>query len=325
MLNVAVYGLGWWGAVLVKSVQGRSDKIRFTKGIVRDPAKYRDIAAQTGLSLTSSYDEVLRDPAIGAIVLAVPHTLHHDLILAAAKAGKHVFVEKPLALTRADAQSAVDACRAAGVTLGVGFNRRYAPAVQEMARRVRAGEIGDVLHLEGQQSVPIGFGLKPGNWRAVRGETPGGAMTLLGIHILDSMIHVAGLVQTVYATSERKKTPAEVDDCTTMHLRFASGATGFLASISVTAEFRRLQVFGTKGWIEIRSDNEITVKGIEAAPATTYRYPEADKERGVLEAFADAVAARKGFVMPAEELVNGIAVLEAIGRSAANGQPVQLR
>ena len=323
MLSAAVVGLGWWGGVLVKSVQGKSDKIRFSKAVVRDPAKARDLAAGAGLALTTSLAEVLEDRAIDAIVLAVPHTLHHDLILQATRAGKHVFVEKPLALTRAHAESAVEACRAAGVTLGVGFNRRYAPAVRELVRRIQAGEIGEILHLEGQQSVPLGFGLKPGNWRALRGETPGGAMTLLGIHTLDSMIFAAGLVNSVHATSERRKTAAEVDDTTTLHLRFAGGATGFLASLSVTPEFRRLHVFGTKGWIELRSDHEITVKAIEGPPAT-YRYPEADKERGVLEGFADAVAARASFAIPADELVNGIAVLEAIGASAVSGQAVAI-
>ena len=328
MLHAAVVGLGWWGGVLVNSVQGGQDrkpseKIRFVAGVARDLAKYEGFADRTGLPLFDNLAEVLRDPNIHAIVLATPHSAHHAQIVAVAKAGKHVFVEKPLALTRADAASAVAACREAGVSLAVGFNRRYAPAVVEMARRIKAGEIGDLVHLEGHQSVPIGFKMNAANWRGDPKDAPAGPMTPLGIHTLDGMISLAGPVCNVHAFSERRKVSVAADDTTSMHLRFANGVTGYMASSTITGEYRRLFATGTKGWIELRSDVEITVRGLEGAP-TTYRYPEVDKERALLEAFADTVAAKRACLMPADELVNGIAVLEAIVRSAATGQAVTI-
>ena len=93
----------------------------------------------------SSYGDVLADPNIDAIVLATPHSQHHAQILRAARAGKHVFVEKPITLTRKTPKRRSAACRAAGVTLGMGFNRRFAPAFAEVVRRVRAGDVGEVV------------------------------------------------------------------------------------------------------------------------------------------------------------------------------------
>ncbi|MFN7086534.1 MAG: Gfo/Idh/MocA family protein [Burkholderiales bacterium] len=321
-IKVALCGLGRWGEHLIDALRG-SDKLRFVAGVTRDPDRHRDLAARTGIALVADYDAALRDPAIDAVVLATPHSRHHQQIVAAARAGKHVFTEKPLTLTRASAQDAVDACRRAGVTLGLGFNRRHAPAFVEMMRRIRAGEIGEMLHIEGQFSGPTGYRLKAGNWRATRAEAPGGGMTARGIHTLDAMIQIGGLVSTVYAHSDRRKLPADIDidDTTSMLLRFESGITGYLATIFVTGEFWRVHAFGTAGWLEMRGDTELIACALEGAPQTV-SLPKVDKERAVLEAFADAVAAGKPFTVPPEEAVNGIAVLEAIVASAGSGKPV---
>lgn len=231
-----------------------------------------------------------------------------------------------MTLTRKAAEKAVEACRAAGITLGLGFNRRYTPAFVEVMRRIHAGEIGDVLHLEGQHSGPTGYRLKAGNWRATRAEAPAGGMTARGIHTLDSMIHIAGLVSTVYAYSDRRKLPADVDmdDTTSMLLEFAGGVTGYLGTVFVTGELWRVHVFGSKGWLEMRGDNELIARRLEGAPERI-TLPAVDREQVTLEAFADAVAARKPFVVPPQEAVNGIAVLEAIVSSAAKGKPVKIQ
>jgi predicted dehydrogenase len=164
MLNAAIYGLGRWGNRLVESVQG-SSKIRIVKGISRDPAKHKAFSEKTGVKVVSSYGRVLKDPEIGAVILATPHSLHLKQIAQAAKAGKHVFVEKPMTLTRKTAEKAVAAARAAGITLGIGLNRRHAPSFVEMMSRIRAGAIGDVLHVEAAHSGPTGYGLTPASWR----------------------------------------------------------------------------------------------------------------------------------------------------------------
>ena len=312
MLNVAIYGMGNWGSRLIESVQGKSDKIKFTHGITRDPAAHRASADQYGIALSSNYADVLRDPKVDAVLIATPHSLHCQHIVEAARAGKHVFAEKPITLTAATAQQAVDATQAAGVTLGLGFNRRYAPAFVEMKRRILAGEIGEVLHIEGQHSGPSGYKLQR-NWRATRAESPAGSMAPRGIHTLDSMINIGGLVSEVYAHSARRKlqAPIDMDDTTSMLLKFKNGITGYFSTIFVTGELWRVHAFGTQGWIEMRGDTELITRGLEGDPQRIL-LPVVDKERAELEAFADAVAAKQPYMVPPEQAVNGIAVIEAV-------------
>lgn len=325
MLRAAIYGLGRWGQRLLESVQS-SDNIRITTGISRDPAKHAELAQRCGLRVVSSYARVLNDPQIDAVILATPHSQHAAQIVQAAKAGKHVFVEKPFTLTRASAERAIDACKDAGVTLVLGFNRRFAPSFVEMMRRIEAGDIGRVVHVEGQNSGGTGHGLKPGYWRSTRKEAPGGGMTARGVHALDCMIRIAGHVATVYASSQKLCLPDEIDidDTTTMLLKFANGASGCLTSVFVTGDYWRVQALGTKGWLELRSDTELVARGL-SGPAQTMSFPAVDRERAELEAFAGAVAAGEKFLVSPADIVNGVAVLEAIEKSSVRGRPIQIR
>ena len=324
MLKAAIHGVGRWGATLVQSVQG-SDRIRIVKGVSRDPARQAEFTEKTGIALVKDFADVLADPQIDAVILATPHSHHHRQIVEAARAGKHVFVEKPLTLTRTTAEDAIAACRKGGVTFGLGFNRRHAPSYLELMRRIRAGEIGDVLHIEAQHSGPTGYRLQPGNWRSTRAEAPAGGMTARGIHTLDAMISIAGPATSVFAFSDKRKLPGNIDmdDTTSMLLRFSGGATGYLGTIFVTAELYRVHVFGSKGWLEARGDTRVVSCGLDGAQQNI-DLPPADKERAVLEAFADAVAARQPFMVPPAEAVNGIAVLEGIVASAQSGAPVSI-
>ena len=325
MLNAAIYGLGRWGNRLTESVQG-SDKIRVVKAVTRTPDNHKDYAQKYGIKVLSSYGRVLNDPEIGAIILATVHSDHVKQIIQAAKAGKHVFVEKPFTLTRKTAEKAVEACRAAGVTLSVGFNRRFAPSFVEMMNRIRAGQIGKVLHVEAAHSGPTGYGLKPGGWRSDRAEAPGGGMTARGVHALDAMIQIAGPVTSVYAFSDNRNLPegVDMDDTTTMLMKHASGATGYLSALFTTAELYRVHAMGTKGWLELRSDTELTFRGLEGPPEKI-TLQAVDKEKAELEAFADAVAAKKPFVVPPEEAINNSAVLEAIELSAKRGKAIAIK
>jgi predicted dehydrogenase len=139
------------------------------------------------------------------------------------------------------------------------------------------------------------------------------------------MIEIAGLVRSVYAFSERRALAAELelDDTTSMLLKFADGATGYLGTVFVTGELYRVHAFGTRGWLELRGDTELLACGLDGAPERI-TFPAADKEKAALEAFADAVGERRPFMVPPEQAVNGIAVLEAIVVSAERGQPVSL-
>jgi predicted dehydrogenase len=323
MLQAAICGAGHWGTRLIEAVQGKSDKIRFAAAVTRNPAARRDLAASFGLRLTASYAEVLADRAIGAVVLATPHSQHAAEIAAAARAGKHVFVEKPFTLTRESAEEALAACRDAGVTLAVGFNRRHAPAYVALARRVAAGEIGTLRHIEGQFSGPPSYQTEPDNWRSNQVESPGGAMTARGVHVIDSMVNVAGPVQTVFAFSERLQHTIDVDDTTVCLLRLAGGATGMLATLHATSPFYRIHAFGSEGALEMRGETELNAFTLEGQVTRT-TFDAVDKERAELDAFADAVANGVRFTIAPNEIVNVVAATEAVAESARSGKPIAI-
>src|SRR5688572_726596 len=201
MIDAAIVGMGRWGQRLVESVQGKSERIRFTAGTTRSLDKVGDFAARHGIALHADYLSILRDPAIHAVVLATPHTRHSDQVEQAALAGKHVFVEKPFTLDRASAERAAEACKHAQRVLAVGFNRRFRPALREVQRMVRAGELGILLHLEGQWSGSTPPWRAADSWRHNDVESPAGGMTPKGIHVIDAMIALAGPVASVYAQS----------------------------------------------------------------------------------------------------------------------------
>src|SRR5262245_43489271 len=140
MIRAGIVGLGWWGKTLVESVQGTSDIIQFVAGAARNISPdLKAFGELHQLRPAQSLDELLKDPVVDAIVLATPHSLHSSQVIAAAKAGKHVFSEKPFALTRTEAEEAVNAVRTAGVTLGLGYNRRFHPEMVKLRERIRSG------------------------------------------------------------------------------------------------------------------------------------------------------------------------------------------
>jgi len=171
VIDAAIVGLGRWGRGLVESVQGNSEKLRFVVGV--DPATdgAREFAAKHRFKLVPSLDEALADLALAAVVIATPHSLHRPQVLAAARAGKHVFCEKPLALTRADAEAMLQACARASVVLGVGHNRRWWPTMRELKSVVESGRLGTLLHLEGHNSNENSNAVT-GGWRTLESNRP---------------------------------------------------------------------------------------------------------------------------------------------------------
>ena len=144
MINAAIVGLGWWGKTLVESAQG-SDAIRFVAvGTRAVSPEIKTCADDQKLRVVEGFEALLTDKKLDAIVLATPHSIHARQVIAAAQAGKHVFCEKPFALTKNDAEAAVDATRRAGVTLGLGYNRRFHPEMTKLRERIQSGGLGTV-------------------------------------------------------------------------------------------------------------------------------------------------------------------------------------
>lgn len=325
MLNAAICGLGRWGRTLVDSVQGKSETIRFVAGAAGSPDRHRDYCTDKALRLFDDYDALLADPEIEAIVLATPHSVHADQVVAAAATGRPVYAEKPFALHGADAARAVAACERAGVVLACGFNRRFQPNFMALDDAVRSDELGQILHIEGQFSGPTGLTLQPDYWRATRVENPGGSMGPRGIHFLDMMIQLAGSeVKQLFCYSENRVIAAEMDDTTSMLMRFSNGLTGYLSTIFATGEYSRLQVIGTKGWLELRGKDHLA--GCDVAGKRTEQVLDSgDTVRASLEGFAAAVSGVSSFPVTHDQLIQGVAAHEAIGIVAgAGGGPIEV-
>ena len=323
MIDAAIVGLGRWGRALVESVQGKSDKLRFVLGVEPDASGARDFAAKHNFKLSADYADAHSDLAIGAVVLATPHSLHLEQVLAAARAGKQVFCEKPLALTEADARKMVEACERAGVVLGVGHNRRWWPAMRELKRLVDAGEIGTLLHIEGHNSNENSNQVASG-WRALPAESPGGGMTGAGLHALDAMLSIAGPVRRVQAQLLERKPPPAPHDTASAMLEFESGASGLLATVRATPFYWRVHAFGTLGNAEVLGETELVLR-MSGKPARRVALAPADSLYAELEAFADAAGKRAPFPVAPAQMLQTVAAFEAVVRAleatAARSRP----
>lgn len=330
MITAAIVGLGWWGQSLVNSVQG-SDAIRFTLAHTRNHATVGAYCAERGLTWVADLDTILRDPAIQAVVFATPHSTHTAQIAQAATAGKHVFVEKPFALTLADGQASIAAATRAGIVLGVGFNRRFHPSMRLLKQAVR-DRLGTIATISGEQTATHGLSLTPDAWRAQATESPGGAMTAIGVHLIDGMIDLNGPIEEVYARVARRAATA-ADDTTDILLRFANGASGHVFCSTAATPNYRMAAYGTGGFAEILGHPMATFRLVPSATGSSQAAHRATGETEVvetpgfnmltaeLEAFADAIMANRPFPTPLSEVLHGVATFEAILRSAASGRP----
>ena len=309
MIDAAIVGLGRWGRSLVESVQGKSDKMRFALGVEPQAGAAREFCARHRLELVA-FDEALADRSVPALVLATPHSLHLPQALAAARAGKHVFCEKPLALTRADAERMLEACQRAGVILGAGHNRRWWPAMRELARLVAAGELGLLLHIEGHNSNENSNAVA-GGWRTLPSESPGGGMTGAGLHALDAMVGIAGPVTRVQAQLLERKPPPAPQDSAAALLEFESGVSGLIATVRATPFYWRVHAFGTQGNAEVLGETELVLR-MSGARAERRTLAPVDSLRAELEAFADAVEGRAAFPVSPAQMLDTVAAFERV-------------
>ena len=322
MIHAAIVGLGRWGRNLVGSVQGRSGQLRFTHAVVKRLDAALDFAAQHGIELTDDYGRVLSDARVQAVVLATPHSQHTAQLVAAAAAGKAVFCEKPLALKRADAARAIEACQHRGVPLGLGYNKRFWPSMRELKRIVASGALGEILHVEVHFSNET-TGRFYGGWRGESTESPAGGLTATGVHVLDAFIDLAGPVRLVSAQLLDHGSGPEPLDSLTVVIEFANRVGGTLACVRSTAQFWRVHVFGRNGSAEALEDTDLVVRMAGAAPQRR-TFEGVDALRLELEAFAHSVATGASYPIPYGQMLDSVAALEAIAESLATGGPIVL-
>ena len=221
------------------------------------------------------------------------------------------------------------------MTLGVGYNWRHQPALQAIRRMIDDGTLGRVLHLEGNFCGASAYRFPRGHWRHDSAEGPAGGMTGRGVHVVDAMLYLAGPVAQVTAQSYRLVQDFGMDDTTSMLLRFAGGATGYVGTVIATAETWRLQVFGSKAWVEVGDVEHLhtwELKLCRLDPDNIaakqrpeiLRFPPTSTERAELEHFAAAAEAQAALVLPDGDAVHNVALLEAILASARTQAPVRL-
>ena len=323
-LRIAVVGLGWWGKVIVPLAR-TSAKLRVVAVADPDPAA-ADFAEQQKVPLARSYEDVLRNPEVQGVVLCTPHTLHTDQIERAANAGKHVFCEKPLSLSRADVLRAVAACNAARVSLAVGHEKRFEPPIQELMRMVKSGELGTPLQIEANFVQDKFLSLPPDNWRLSAKEAPAGPMTATGIHLLDLSVGVMGPARRVFASVKTLGSQLKNGDTLGILVDFERGGNALLSAVLATPFDGRFAVYGSKGWAEVRDKaHPESPRGwtltthIRGDEKQTRDYPPAKAVLANLEAFADAASGVAAYPVPQAEMIANVSALEAIFRSAASG------
>jgi predicted dehydrogenase len=336
MINAAVIGLGTWGKTMVESLAGGSDVIRFTTLQTRTvKPDVEAFAKQYSLQTATSFEAVLSDPKIDAVVLATPPSGHMKQIVAVAAAGKHVYCEKPFTFSKAEAETAVNAVLKANRVIGVGYNRRFHPEMVKLRERIRAGDLGIIQHIEANMTYPNALMLPPTAWRSQKAEAPLGGLGPMGVHAIDGMIDLVGEVDQVYCQSFARVAQTGTDDTTSMLFRMKQGMSGYLGTMTTTGAGFSLQVFGSKGWQRLEGVTHVAgapseerrtrqfgsckfqpVKG----PLETWEAEKLDIVRATFDAFARACEGGPPFRIPPEQIVHCAAVSEALIRSAASGQ-----
>ncbi|MEP9353525.1 Gfo/Idh/MocA family oxidoreductase [Xanthobacter sp. KR7-65] len=328
MLEVGLAGLGWWGSVMLQALAG-SAHVRIVAAADPDPAKAA-VAARHSVRFVPNVEALLADPELQGIILCTPQDGHAGQIVAAAMAGKHVFCEKPLCLTRADAERAVAACAAHGRVLGVGHERRFEPPMVDLMARIAGGDLGTILQLEANFSQDKFLALPPGGWRTSR-SNPVGPATATGVHLIDLATAILGPADHVLANLATLATDFENGDTLAMSIRFASGANALLSAILATPFDGRVAVYGSAGWAEVRdkahpehSEGWIATYVRRGQPREQIEYPAAGAVRANVEAFAIAAGGGPPYPIATGQMIDTVAALEAVFASAATGQPARV-
>lgn len=331
MINAALVGMGWWGKNIANAVQHKSTEICFKLGITKEIEPTRAFADGHGMALGDDLQIALKHPEIQAIVLATPHSLHAQQIIAAANAGKHVFCEKPLTLTLKEAKSAIAACAQNNVVLAVGQNKHFWPSMQKLRELVQSGILGQILHIEGHYSNEHSTKFFA-DWRESPSESPAGGLTGTGIHMIEAFVNLIGPAQSVTAMVASLRTGPDPRDATSVIVKFKNGLNGYFAMVRATPLFWRVHVFGDQASIEASGENEVIVR-YKGGRIERFTMPAIDSIKAEFDAFGRAIPTQ--FHTPLDsnrvttpypisplQMAQTIAMFESIVTSVNNEQTV---
>jgi len=324
-VGIALIGMGWWGQKMLAVLQAAPADIRVVRAVEPNLETVQAKCAEKGIPLSASYADALSDPKVEAVVLATPHSLHEAQIAQAVAAGKHVFCEKPLALTKAGAVKAVALCRNAGVVLGMGHERRWEPPIAALLAKADAGVLGRIQQIEANFSHDKFLALDRNNWRLKADQAPAGGMTATGIHLLDLSVRLLGPAESVLCICEQLSSDLPQGDTVAAYVKFRGGGTSYVSASLANPFISRFAVFGSKGWIDIRDkahveapDGWIVTSAMAGGPITTVEVPPAEPVKDNLVSFARAVRGKESYPITGEQMVDTIALLEAVFASAVS-------
>ena len=331
MIRIGIIGLGWWGKQIVACLAA-SPRFKVVAGCDIDHNTVAPFAASNGFDLVVDYKDLLTRTDVDAVAVVTPHLLHEEMAVAALAAGKQLFCEKPLGLTAASAERILVASAKAGGVLGIGHERRYEPAMEEMRRLFDSGALGRLLYIDANVSHSNFRKMDPSNWRRDPKHAPAGAWTALGIHLGDMFVSLAGPPTRVAARTASQIFPAPSEDFVSAEIDFAGGARGRITCLSTPPFYGRFTLVCDQGWVEVQEGGNVD-KGIPSSfvrcaadgSRQTRSYHDVNTVRLNFEAWADAIEGRATYRFTTDQLLGNIRILDAVVRSAAaDGKPIML-
>lgn len=289
----------------------------------RTADRAREFAAKYGVECShTSYEELVRDPQVDAIYVATPNHLHSPVVLAAAAAGKHVLCEKPMALTVAEAEEMVAACRRAGVVLRVGLQSRFQRVLHAAGAVIRQGRLGIVREVSAQRYGPMRATRSP--WQMDLTAAGSGVLGGLGVHVIDFVRWVVGdRIARVFGIAYPPRGSGRPDESVTLVLEFASGCHAAIrCGRGLPIGTNDLQAFGTRGMLATgplrwAATDRLTVKTVDETEER--EFPRENLYQREIEAFAEELAGNRRGAATGEDGLWLVRVTDALIRSFETG------
>ncbi len=323
-VRVAALGMGWWSDVLADAI-GRTPALEIVTCYTRSDDKRSAFAEKFGCREAASYAEILADDGIEAIVNTTPNHVHLETTCLAAEAGKHVFLDKPIANSVADGHTITQVCEDAGVILAVGYQRRRESHFRWIKKEIDAGRFGKLVQAEGNISRDRLGEIDLNSWRYQASGMPGGVMLQIGIHYTDVLEMLLGPVKTVCAMSARLVLPGDNPDVANLVMEHDSGAISNLtASYASASEYYMLNVYGKEAsaYYDLHNGLRHLRQGEDAAIPVPC--DNADVIAEELEEFARAIRGDTTPEVGGARATASLAVIRAGVRSAAERRVVDV-
>jgi predicted dehydrogenase len=323
-LRVACIGMGWWSDVLADAIQ-RSKKLKIVACFTRSEEKRKAFAAKYGCTAALSYETILKDRSIEAIINTTPNDVHLETTRAAAAAGKHVFLDKPIANSVSEGRAITEACRKAGVVLALGYQRRRESHFRWIRQRIDAGEFGKLVNAEANISRDRLGQIDLKSWRYTAAGMPGGVMLQIGIHYADVLEYLLGPVKAVNGRFAQLVLPGDNPDVASMVLEHENGALSTLnASYASASEYYLLNLYGKEAsaYYDLHQGLRLLKRGNKSASQIVC--PQNDTFVEELEEFAKAVRGEGVPEMGGEAASASLAVIRAGIVSAREGRRVEV-